>query len=130
MALAYIDYESTITYDEYNMVFVKPVLACTVFRSMVISAMWFIFRTNPSPSIRNACLPTQNIGLQNVTCFESFQKNVYLSEDDSTDEVEHEISGVPSLPVSCQISELLKVGEDDLILPVGGCNSTRSSKER
>ena len=75
-------------------------------------------------------MPTQNIGLQNVTCFESFQKNVYLSEDDSTDEVEHEISGVPSLPVSCQISELLKVGEDDLILPVGGCNSTRSSKER
>ena len=49
MALAYIDYESTITYDEYNMVFVKPVLACTVFRSMVISAMCFIFRTNPSP---------------------------------------------------------------------------------
>jgi len=57
------------------------------------------------------------------------QKNVYLSEDDSTDEVEHNVSGVPSLPVSCQISELLEVSKDELIRPVSGSNSKKLSKE-
>ena len=63
-------------------------------------------------------------------CSYYFQRNVFLSEDDSNNEVKEEISGVPSLPASGQISELLELGDDELILPINVCNSTRVCRER
>jgi len=55
------------------------------------------------------------------------QRNVFLSEDDS--KVKEGISGVSSLPASGQISELLELGDDELILPINVCNSTRVCRE-
>ena len=61
-------------------------------------------------------------------CSYYFQRNVFLSEDDS--KVKEGISGVSSLPASGQISELLELGDDELILPINVCNSTRVCRER